>query len=56
MANDIDEIFFDVDTGFGGPGEPRLYERPTRFVTTAHPFTDDDLRAFSESGEHEGLG
>ena len=55
MANEIDEIFFDVDAGFPGSGEPRLYERPTRFVTKAHPFTEDDLRAFAASGEHEGL-
>ena len=55
MANGIDEIFFDVDADIGGPGEPRLYERPTRVVTTAHPFTEDDLRAFAASGEHTGL-
>jgi len=55
MANGIDEIFFDVDTDIGGSGEPRLFERPTRVVTTAHPFTDDDLRAFQASGEHPGL-
>jgi len=53
MASNIDEIFFDVDADVGG--EPRLYERPTRVVTTAHPFTEDDLRAFAASGEHPGL-
>jgi hypothetical protein len=55
MASDIDEIFYDVDADVGGRGEPRLYERPTRVVTTAHPFTEDDLRAFAASGEHPGL-
>jgi len=55
MANNIDEIFFDVDADVGGAGAPRLYERPTRVVTLAHPFTEDDLRAFAASGEHPGL-
>lgn len=55
MANDIDDIFFDVDSGVVSSTEPRLYERVYRIVTTAHPFTEDDLRAFAAAGEHSGL-
>jgi hypothetical protein len=55
MANDIDEIFFDVDADIGGRSEPRLFERPRRLVTTAHPFSEDDLRAFVAAGEHPGF-
>jgi hypothetical protein len=36
-------------------GEPRLYEIAPRVVTTAHPFSEDDLRAFIDAGEHTGL-
>ncbi|GAB3606598.1 hypothetical protein GCM10027413_20070 [Conyzicola nivalis] len=53
MSNDIDEIVFDAD--IGSVSEPRLYESPIRFVTTAHPFSDADLRAFQSAGEHTGL-
>jgi hypothetical protein len=35
--------------------EPRLYELTPRVVTTAHPFSDDDLLAFVAAGEHTGL-
>jgi hypothetical protein len=55
MASDIEEIFYEVDADIGSSGEPRLYQRPTRVVTTAHPFTEDDLRAFAASGEHPGF-
>ena len=54
MANDIDEVFFDVDV-IAGPSAPRLYEHSARVVTTAHPFSEDDLRAFSAAGEHPGF-
>ena len=55
MANELDEIFFDFDADSAGPAEPLLFQRSTRVVTTAHPFSDDDLRAFAASGEHPGL-
>jgi hypothetical protein len=55
MANDIDEIFFDVDADVGGRSEPRLYEHSGRVVTTAHPFSEDDLKAFVAAGEHPGF-
>lgn len=49
MAN---EIYVDIDTEF--EGETRFIERPL-FVTTARPFTEEELRAFVASGEHAGL-
>ena len=54
MANDIDEVFFDVET-VGGPSIPRLYEHSARVEITAHPFSEDDLRAFTAAGEHPGF-
>jgi len=54
MVNDIDDVFFDVEA-VAGPSIPRLYEHSARVVTTAHPFTEDDLRAFADAGEHAGL-
>jgi hypothetical protein len=50
LSTDIDPVAFDVGTA----DEPRLYELAPRMVTTAHPFSDDDLRAFLEAGEHTG--
>jgi hypothetical protein len=35
--------------------EPHLYQLTARVVTTAHPFSEDDLRAFVAAGEHIGL-
>lgn len=55
MANDIDEIFSDIDARAGGPTIPLLFEHGGRIVTTAHPFTEDDLNAFRAAGEHTGL-
>jgi hypothetical protein len=54
MASEIDEVFFDVEA-VGGPSIPRLYEYSARVVTTAHPFNEDDLRAFAAAGEHPGF-
>jgi hypothetical protein len=54
MASEISEIF-DVDAETGPVREPLLFERPQRVVTTAHPFSEDDLRAFQSAGEHTGL-
>lgn len=55
MANDIDEVLFEVDAGLGSHHEPVLYENPPRVTTKAHPFTEADLIAFAASGEHPGL-
>jgi hypothetical protein len=55
MANEFNDVFFDNETETGPVGEARLYERPERIVTTAHPFNDADLRAFQNAGEHPGL-
>jgi hypothetical protein len=54
MANDIDAILFDVESGLTG-GERRMRARPAGISTTAHPFTEADLMDFAASGEHPGL-
>ena len=55
MASNIEQMFFEYETIIGARGEPGLYERSVRVVTTAHPFTNDDLLEFASSGEHLGL-
>jgi hypothetical protein len=54
-ANDIDAIIFDVETGLHDAREPALRESPSGITTTAYPFSEADLDAFTESGEHLGL-
>jgi hypothetical protein len=50
LSTDIDPVVFNLGT----TDEPRLYELAPRVVTTAHPFSDEDLRAFLDAGEHTG--
>jgi hypothetical protein len=51
LSTEIDHVGLDA----GASTEPLLYELVPRIVTTARPFTEDDLRAFLAAGEHTGL-
>jgi hypothetical protein len=53
-SNDIEAAGFETEP-MHVTGEPHLCVVTPRFATTAHPFTEDDLRAFEASGEHLGL-
>jgi hypothetical protein len=52
-GNDIDAEPFDRDGT--ATTDPRLYRVAPHVVTTAHPFSADDLRAFVAMGDHMGL-
>jgi hypothetical protein len=52
-SNIIAAGFEDQSDLFASP--PQLFVVAPCIVTTAHPFSDEDLRAFEAAGEHPGL-
>ncbi|MCU1543579.1 MAG: hypothetical protein JWM50_1444 [Microbacteriaceae bacterium] len=53
-SSHIDTAGFETEPG-SAECEPQPFLLTPHFTTMAHPFSEDDLRAFIAAGEHAGL-